>query len=311
LEQIEVSKEQLSMVLTDLRLWYDGYLFDIDAPHKIYNPNMVLYFAQEYKERRKYPHEMLDINIASDYSKIQKLFNIQGKEKDYFEILQSLSEKGTFDAQLVTQYTLARDFDASDLTSLLFYMGFLTLQGKVLEQHVFTFPNYAIRQLYGDYFFNSIKKMYALPFSTQELKVAIREMAMAANPKAFFQYIENVIQAFAPRDAAHFTESSLKAIVISLLFQQRFYYIHSEYETDWQFMDLFLEPMQGMKPTYQVALELKYVEKAGKKRLDTLFKEALEQLKGYILSPKFSNRTNIKAWVIIAVGAKVHWRELK
>jgi hypothetical protein len=310
LEQVDVPKDQIADVLRDVRLWYNGYLFDVKAPRRLYNPNMVLYFAQEYQERQEYPLEMLDMNIASDYTKIQKLFNIQGREDDYFKILQALSETGEYETSLITQYTLARDFEESHLTSLLFYMGFLTLKDRRLDQHTFTFPNYALRQLYGDYFFNYIRNYDDLTFNHQELRTAIIEMAMTANPKAFFEYTQRIVKVFSSRDAVQFNENTLKAIVISLLFQQSFYYIHSEYETDWHYMDLFLEPVRGKNPNYQVALELKYIEKAGAKRLKTLVTEAAEQLKGYLQTPKFNTKTNIKSWVIVLVGEKLHWKEV-
>jgi Predicted AAA-ATPase/PD-(D/E)XK nuclease superfamily len=309
LEQIEIPKDDIAAVLHDVRLWYNGYLFSPDATKRLYNPNMVLYFAQEYQELQHYPYEMLDVNIASDYSKIQKLFNIQGREKDYLEILQTLSETGEYQAQLVTQYTLTRQFNYSDLTSLLFYMGFLTLKESNLKGYTFSFPNYALRQLYGDYFFNILKNG-DLAFDAEKLRDAIVEMATTANAQPFFDYVQRIIKVFSTRDAKHFNENTLKAIVISLLFQQRFYYIHSEYETDWHYMDIFLEPTAGHKPNYQVAFELKYVEKAGAKRVKSLITEASAQLKGYLDSPKFNTKTNIKSWAMVLVGEKLHWKEV-
>jgi hypothetical protein len=83
LRGIDVPIDEVESTLSDMRLWYNGYLFSVDAKNRLYNPNMVLYFAQEYADLKRYPREMLDINIASDYSKIQKLFNIQGKQAQH------------------------------------------------------------------------------------------------------------------------------------------------------------------------------------------------------------------------------------
>jgi Predicted AAA-ATPase len=38
------------------------------------------------KQHGDYPEEMLDANIATDYSKIQQLFKTQGKEEEYLHI---------------------------------------------------------------------------------------------------------------------------------------------------------------------------------------------------------------------------------
>jgi PD-(D/E)XK nuclease superfamily len=97
---------------------------------------------------------------------------------------------------------------------------------------------------------------------------------------------------------------------VSLLHQQSFYYIHSEYEADWAYMDIFLEAIRGQKPNFDVTMELKYVKKAGKTATNTLLKTASEQLQGYLDTPKFNTRTNLKSFVVVVAGEKLTWRKL-
>jgi hypothetical protein len=149
-----------------------------------------------------------------------------------------------------------------------------------------------------------------LPIDNGPVNAAIREMAETGSPKAFFEQVKLVLNYFSTRDAAHFNENTLKTIIISLLHQQNFYYIHSEYETNWTYMDVFLEAIRGQKPQYEVAMELKYVKKAGKKAVDTLLKAAKVQLQGYLDTPKFNTRTNIKSFVVVVAGDKLEWRLL-
>jgi hypothetical protein len=307
---VEMPTEELSATLNDLRLWYDGYLFNANVAKHLYNPNMVLYFAQSYKTTQAYPEDMLDANIASDYSKIQKLFSIQGKQEQYLNVLRNLLEEGEVTATLTTQYSFERGFTQNDLVSLLFYMGFLTIKSKKLGAYTFSFPNYVIKKLYADYFFNSILEKAQLPIDNDPVNVAIREMAETGNPKAFFEQVNLVLKYFSTRDKAHFNENSLKAVIVSLLHQQNFYYIHSEYETNWTYMDVFLEAIRGQKPTYEVTMELKYAPKGGKIATNTLLKEASTQLQGYLDTPKFNTRTNIKSFVVVVVGYKLEWRPL-
>jgi Predicted AAA-ATPase/PD-(D/E)XK nuclease superfamily len=305
---IEMPDDQIPETLTDMRLWYNGYLFAHRAKNKVYNPNMVLYFASKYKETGDYPDTMLDPNVASDYSKIQKLFNIQGKSETYLDVLRDLLETGDVTATLTEQYSFERGFTQDDLVSLLFYMGFLTIDKEHLNRYTFGFPNYVIKKLYADYFLHSILERAAASIDNRPLNNAIEEMADGGNPTAFFNQVQLVINYFSSRDTAHFNENSLKAIIISLLHQQRFYYIHSEYETDWTYMDVFLEAIRGQKPNFEVAMELKYVPKAGKKAVNTLFAAASAQLKGYLETPKFNTRTNIKSFVVVVAGSKLAWR---
>jgi hypothetical protein len=297
--------------LNDMGLWYDGYLFSHRAKHKLFNPNMVLYFANSYKANRVYPNSMLDPNIASDYGKIQKLFNVQGNAGQHLETLSTLLETGEITAKLTDQYSFTRGFTQSDLVSLLFYMGFLTIKNEHLNRYAFTFPNYVIKKLYADFFFNSILEKAQLPFNNEPINDAIEEMATTGNPKAFFEQVKLILKHFSTRDSAHFNENTLKAVIVSLLHQQNFYYIHSEYETNWTYMDVFLEAIRGQKPKYEVTMELKYVKKAGEKAIDTIFKAATVQLQSYLNTPKFNKRTNIKSFVIVVAGEKLEYRELK
>lgn len=310
LKDIDMPKEQVPQALNDMRLWYNGYLFSPNVQTRLYNPNMVLFFAVEYIALGSYPDEMLDPNIASDYSKIQKLFSIQGKEEQYLHVLRDLLENGEVNANLTRQYSFTRDFSQDDLVSLLFYMGFLTIKNIHLNRFTFAFPNYVIKKLYADYFFHSLLEKSQLPIDNRPVNDAIITMAETGNPQAFFNQVALILKHFSTRDTAHFNENTLKAIIISLLHQQGFYYIHSEYETNWTYMDVYLEAIQGQKPRFEVAMELKYAQK-GKKSVPTLFKEASQQLSEYLQTPKFNKRTNIKSFCVVVVGHKLEWRELK
>jgi hypothetical protein len=310
LAAIEMPPSEIAPTLEDLRLWYDGYLFAHRAKQKLYNPNMVLYFAAAYKDTQNYPDSMLDPNIASDYSKIQNLFNIQGNAEHYLSVLRDLLEKGEVSATLTDQYSFKRGFTPDDLVSLLFYMGFLTIKELHLNRYTFTFPNYVIKKLYADYFFSSILQKAQLPFNNKPVNDAIEEMANTGNPKTFFEEVKGILKYFSTRDAAHFNENTLKSIIISLLHQQGFYYIHSEYETNWAYMDVYLEAIRGQKPQFEVAMELKYVQKGGKKAIDTLLNAAKVQLQSYLDTPKFNTRTNLKSFVVVVAGDKLEWRAI-
>ncbi len=307
---IEMPTNLIPPTIQDMRLWYNGYLFNPDITNRLYNPNMVLYFAGEYSELKKYPRAMLDPNIATDYTKIQKLFNIQGKSDQYLDVLRELLETGEVTATLTDQYSFERGFTQDDLVSLLFYMGFLTLKREHLNRYTFSFPNYVIKKLYADYFLNSILERASLPIDNRPVNDAIEKMADTGNPDAFFDQVKLILKYFSTRDSVHFNENTLKAIIISLLHQQRFYYIHSEYETDWTYMDVYLEAIRGQKPQFEVTMELKYVTKAGKKAVNTLFETASAQLQSYLDTPKFNTRSNIKSFVVVVAGDKLEWRVL-
>ena len=64
-------------LLSKIKIWYNGYLFNINAENRIYNSTLLNYFISKYDYKRcLMPIKMLDSNVASDYRVIMKLFNI-------------------------------------------------------------------------------------------------------------------------------------------------------------------------------------------------------------------------------------------
>ena len=310
LKGIGIKSPHLTTILNDLRAWYDGYLFNADAKKHLYNPDMVLYFAALYKANKKYPDEMLDANIASDYRKIRNIFKIQQREEGHFNTLKILSDRGEITAELTAQFSLEKEFGQDDLVSLLFYMGFLTIQARELGGFIFTFPNYVIQKLYADYFITLIKQQASLPIDSSELNFALRELAKFGTPQYLYDRVLEIVKILSTRDAQGFNEGSLKAIFVSLLFSQKFYYVHSEYESERKYVDVFLETIRGRGVTFEVAFELKYVKKGETIDAEKELDKAEIQLMHYMVSKKFIQRPSLKAFVVLVHGIELHSREM-
>jgi hypothetical protein len=310
LKGIGVKKTDLSNVLDDLRAWYDGYLFNINAKSHVYNPDMVLYFAVRYQRTKKYPDNLLDPNIASDYTKIRNIFKIQQNEETHLNTLRQLSDTGEITAELTTEFSLVKNFTQNDLVSLLFYMGFLTIQAEELGSHIFTFPNYVIKKLYADYFISLAEEQTGLPIDNSQLNSALRELANWGNPEPLYKEVKDIVTVLSTRDAKGFNEMSLKAIFVSLLHQQRFCYVHSEFESERQYVDVFLETIRGYAVKFEVAFELKYVKKAEIINLENELDKAEIQLMNYMVTHKFNQRPNLKAFVVLVHGTELHSRQM-
>ena len=149
---VGVPNDNLDLVLGDMKAWYNGYKFNLRATNRLYNSNMLLYFAAKYSSHKRYPDVLLDPNIASDYNKIRKSFKIKGKEKEHLTYLNQLLETGELHSNLVYQYDLERRFDNSDFISLLYYQGIITIWDNDFDTIIFKMPNYVIKQLYFQYF---------------------------------------------------------------------------------------------------------------------------------------------------------------
>ena len=65
-----INKEALQ---EKLKVWYNGYLFNVNTSERVYNATLVNYFISKYDEVRcEMPIKMLDSNVASDYKAIMK-----------------------------------------------------------------------------------------------------------------------------------------------------------------------------------------------------------------------------------------------
>ncbi len=320
LQKIGTKKVNLPNVLEDLQIWYDGYKFNHNAKTHVYNPDMVLYFAKDYQTYKKYPDTLLDNNIASDYSKIRNIFRIQDREYENLEALRILTETGEVSSELTTQFSFVKTFGVDDLISLLFYMGFLTIKKRELNNNIFQFPNFVIKRLYADYFISMLQNKADLPIDNAPLNNAIMRLATTGELQPFIDQVGQILKILSNRDAYHFNEMSLKAIFVSCLYQQKFYYVHSEYETEKGYADIFLEAIRGYDPNFQVAFELKYIKKKDKneddKKIDdadiqALLDKAEIQLTNYMITKKFMDRKGLKGFVVICHGETLIWRPHK
>ncbi|MDW8231128.1 MAG: AAA family ATPase, partial [Saprospiraceae bacterium] len=143
---------EYARILDDMRAWYNGYRFHEEAPQRLYNPDMVLYFVKEYAQYRKYPRYLLDGNVASDYHKIGQRLRV-GNEVVNRQVVEEVLREGAVQAALTIQYSFARPWTRDDFASLLFYLGMLTIRQAVLTQLVLEMPNRVMEGLYFDFFY--------------------------------------------------------------------------------------------------------------------------------------------------------------
>jgi Predicted AAA-ATPase/PD-(D/E)XK nuclease superfamily len=310
LHKASIPEEKIPEMLSDLTEWYDGYRFSSFNKGLLFNPDMVLYFLKEYGIMSQYPEEMLDANIMTDYRKIRNIFKIGGDELGKFELLEELVKIGHIDFPLTRIFNLEHDFNQDDFLSLLFYMGMLTVKEPLSSDWRFEIPNYVIKKLYFEYFAAIYLEKTQFSKSLRPITRAIDSMVNESNPNAFFKVIENVLKEnHSNRDEMVYGEKHLQTLMIALLFPYKAFKIHSEYESNRQYPDVFLERIPDRKINYEVVLELKYIKKSKNETLDNVIKEAETQLDGYMKSDRF-NRPDVRGFYVIFLGGDVHtWGE--
>ena len=162
LKQVGATDENIPAIMADLKDWYNGYLFNDEATECLYNSDMIMYFASHYEKRQRYPRKMLDANIATDYTKVKKIFNIQQREAEFIPILKELTTEGVVSAPITDFFNLERGFTDEDLVSLLFYMGWISIIDMQEGLYRFKIPNRVIAELYYDYFVDLVGREWHL-----------------------------------------------------------------------------------------------------------------------------------------------------
>ena len=291
--------------LAVLRNWYNGYRFAEEALESLYNPDMVLYYASEYQGRNRPPKRMLDTNIASDYGRIRQLFRLGGKEARHFELLQQLLETREIRSQITAQFSFEKTFTDVDFLSLLYYSGLLTMRGNHLGIPKLAIPNKVIEKLYYDYFGDYLARQTEQRPAELRVQDAVVEMAEHNDPRPLLQLVADTLAQLSNRDAIPLNEHTIKSIMVSYLHASQLYFIQSEPEFDRKYVDLLLLRREPFPAPHQFTFELKYLKKHEAHRLAATADEAREQLQDYLQSDLLRSLDDLRAWVVVFVGAEV------
>ena len=153
----EISAEEQEKILPIMKENYDGYKFSLKAENQIYNSNMCLYFLSEYTWSRIIPDELVDMNIASDYNKIGKMLDLC-KGENRLEILQKTVQGDPIISKIVKKFNPAIEFTETDMISMLYYLGYLTISGELVGMPELTIPNKVMKEIYAEYFMQIMNK---------------------------------------------------------------------------------------------------------------------------------------------------------
>lgn len=318
LKSIGVPTNQLQKVLADLRIWYNGYLFHKDGQYRIYNPDMVLYFAKHYEKYQEYPENLLDENIASDYGKMDKLFHLNDARIANMELLRIIINEGEVTATLTKKYSFEVPWTKDNFISLLYYLGILTIQkSDGLDGLIFKMPNFVIRQLYFKFFNQVLLQETKLTPRIVDIEGKVKTLAQKNDGQPLLKLTENILAQLGQADKAHFNEVSLKTLFASFFYQVAYYNIFSELEVRKRNnqkgrIDLLLTRRPPFSPSYQFVFELKYLKTRQKTNFETTKKKAIAQLTEYMQEDDtLKHLDNLKGYVLIFLGNEGEMIEVK
>jgi hypothetical protein len=286
----------------DMEAYYNGYLFNEDGEHRVYNPSMMLYFFHQILEFQKPPKNIIDLNLKTDYGRLQRLTQNDTNRQTLIKILK---EEGIV-SELLQKFSIDRLNDERYFVSLLFYMGLLTIKEPYLFQIKLGIPNYSVKTIYWEYIAQLIEETSPdLDVEYRPLSEAIYALAMEGDIHRFIRYIsEHAFSKLSDHDLQLFDEKYIQILLLAYLFMSKVYVPMSEYESVPGRTDIYLQRSPLLPQIkYEWIFELKYC-KTGAKDSEITAKrsEGLEQIEQYLQSHRLGSRTDLKAAVIVFTG---------
>ena len=307
IKELELDKDfDIDDLMEDMKNYYNGYLFNKESENRLYNTDMVLYFLNDLNINKKYPDNMLDDNVKTDYRKIQQIaFNFKDEEE-----IKKIIFGEEISTQIVTRFNLETMYDIKEnFTSLLYYLGMLTILRVERAGYILGVPNYVIRKVYWEYFAEILKRTYNIDTKMNVLRKAVGEMAGNGEINPFVDYLNELLGNLSNRDLIKFDEKHLKVVIMTLLDMEQTYAIFSETEVENGYVDLFLVSNRAYQKfiNYDWIIELKYLKETERNRLKEVQKEAQGQLEKYRDSKKSKygfRSAGVKSISMVIIGKK-------
>ena len=269
--------------------WYDNYRFGgFDAP-PLANTTIVLAFFNYLWQTKRFPADLVDENLRTDYAKIRHLITVDNRLNGNFHILENIVSGG----EAVTEQ-LVRSFQAKDIAkrenfvSLLYWLGIVTIVGDEMGTPVFGLPNGTLRQIAAQMFTQAYSDACGIDQRLSAINAGLRAFASKGTWDKLLEPLFDVVkQNFAVRDAKEGETAVASAVSAILVSAGGPYVIKREREANGGFYDLSMAPRFDIAPkiAHAALIELKYV-KAGDsaptpETLAKIKSEAIDQLDQY------------------------------
>ena len=300
-----ISEDEQKEILPIMKENYDGYRFSLYGKEKMYNSNMCLYFLNNYLETRRIPTQLIDVNIASDYTKLGKMLDLcKGEEREKV-IEQTVSGEGIV-SEIRQKFNPAMEFTETDLVSMLYYLGYLTIDGEVFEKPELKIPNRVMKEIYSDYFLQILTKNADLRINESDYNEILREIALEGKIDKIVGMLEKYLKNLSNRDYIKFDEKYVKLIFFCIAMNLKIFRLKSEMEVQKKYPDILLMPKDKSKSYKSVMIEFKYLKKDEVGRLEEKQEEARNQIKEYMEFEEIKEIENLNCYTVVAVNDKMY-----
>ena len=281
--------------------WFDNYRFgDFDAP-SLANTTLVLSLFSHLWQTRRFPHDLVDENLRTDYAKIRHLITVDNRLNGNFHALETLISDGTLSDQLVRSFQAKDIAKRENFVSLLYWFGITTIAGDDMGTPVFGIPNGALRQICAQMFTEAYSDACGIDQRLSAINAGLRAFAAKGTWDKLLEPLLDVVkQNFAVRDAKEGETAVASAVSAILISAGGPYVVKREREANGGFYDLSMAPRFDIAPTiaHAALIEMKYV-KAGDppptpEALAAIKAEAIDQLDQYSADHDLSAEWHLK-----------------
>ena len=302
-------------VISRMKPVYDGYCFSRDANRTLYNSSMCLYYLDEMRQTGEFlpPEKYMDPASDHDGSKLKQLFEIaeDGLADDVIDTY--LAGDSFYLENLAENINLNKSvkYDYAQLLSMLYYLGYLTIDPLLSGSDglMLKIPNLFMSKLFAQ----CTVELRLRPSSLfKEQKLDISSLLECSDDISSFatSCTEFLSCIFTNQVLSHMSEMALNLVLHAKLGSMRG--IIAELQKSLRiagkcekYADLVITVNKAKSNESIYLVELKYAAKkdATEAKIESLKKEAFEQVNTYRNALEFRGRT-VKAYAMVFSGSE-------
>ena len=276
----------IEAMLVEMKPWYNNYCFArkyIDD-ERLYNCDMVLYYLRHQVAFGSSPDEMVDVNVRTDYKKLQMLANIDrgNKMENRMSIIEEISSTGSLVMTLKTSFPAESVTDDNNFRSLLYYYGLLTMGSLELDELRMVIPNNCVKEQYWSFMRDYYQRSVDIDLSG--LKRCFRMLATQGEWQPLLTRIAAAYKENSSIRDSIWGEHNLQGFFKAYFALNTLYLVEPEIELNYGYSDFLFLPDKLRYPeiSHSYILELKYVKPSGSaSELESKSREADAQLHRY------------------------------
>ncbi len=310
MKEQNISKEEQEEILPIMKENYDGYRFSLKGKEKMYNSNMCLYFLNSYIRFKEIPNQLIDVNIASDYSKLGKMLDLCKGENRAEIIEKTVSGEGIL-SDIVEKFNPAMEFEERELVSMLYYLGYLTISEEKLGKAELKIPNKVMREIYSEYFMKILNQATDMEIKNSEYNEILVEIALEGKIDKIVELLQKYLKNLSNRDYQRFDEKYVKLIFYCIVMNLKIYSVKSELEVEREYPDIVLIPRDRSKGYNAIMVEFKYLKKSEEGKIEEKQKEAKAQIERYANTEEMKDIEKMNKYTIVVVNDKLYVEKIK